>query len=268
MQPFSKILYLLLIIGCCACSNQNTESIKPEIVSRITKDSLNKYSLSIMSSIDSSRWIPIRFDTFDGYSFVTLSTEDTNLMGCHSCVADVTVIGFHWGVDNELLNIDTLIYLPISSVWGHPPKLDLVKLNGQFVMIASEKDGAGGEQKEWIEVVPLTGCNTGEVALSWEVQSGYEQTCFNTNSIPVDLKDSIKKYQINPPFTLSYNSMLEFNWNQAESLFSISTSKRSYLIIPPRKSHQPPVEIKLTDMSLKNFVFDGCQWADRSIKGI
>lgn len=268
MRLFSGIFYILLIISVIACSNNNSELKDTELSPRISKDSLTQYSLNIMSSIDSSKWIPIRFDTFDDYSFVTLSTEDTSLMGCHSCVADVTVIGFHWGEKNELLNIDTLIYLPISSVWGHPPNLNLLKLNGQFLLIATEKDGAGGEQKEWLEIVPLTGCNSGEVALSWEAQTGHEQTYFNTNSIPVELKDSLKIYNINPPFTASFNSSLMFEWDKDESLFSIWTSQRSYVIIPPRKSRQSPFEIKLKDMPLRNFVFDGCQWSDRSKKGI
>lgn len=268
MNRFILMSAYLLILGMSSCFNENINGNRSNQGERLSKESLTKYSLEIISSIDSSKWIPIAFDSFEDYTFVTLSTEDTSLIGCHSCVADVTVVGFHWGLKNELVNIDTFIYLPISSVWGHPPKLNLVKIAGQFVLIATEKDGAGGEQKEWIEVVPLTGCVTGEIALTWEASTGYEQTYFNINSLPADLRDSIKSNDLNFPFTASYNSTLGYGWDEKESMFSIWTTQRSYIIIPPRKSRQSPFEIKLPDLPLKNFVFDGCQWSDRSIKGI
>ena len=268
MNRFILMSSFLLILVITSCFNENLEVNTSNYNDRISKDSLTKYSLEIISSIDSAKWIPIGFDSLDDYSFVTLSTEDKSLMGCHSCVADVTIVGFRWGDKNEILNIDTLIYLPISSVWGHPPKITLVKIAGQFVLIATEKDGAGGEQKEWIELVPLTGCNKGEVALSWEASTGYEQTYFNINSLPSDLRDSLKNDELKFPFTASYNSTLSYGWDEKESMFSVWTSQRSYVIIPPRKSRQSPFEIKLPDLPLKNFVFDGCQWSDRSIKGI
>ncbi len=268
MNRFILISSFLLFLGITSCFNEDVEVNKSNRGEKISKDSLTKYSLEIISSIDSAKWIPISFDSFEEYSFVTLSTEDTSLMGCHSCVADITVIGFYWGDNNKLVNIDTLIYLPISSVWGQPPKLSIKKLVGQFVLIAAEKDGAGGEHKEWVEVVPLTGCNSGEVALSWEASTGYEQTYFNANSLPADLKDSIKTTDLTFPITASYNSTLSYKWEEMESMFSIWKSQQAFIIIPTRKSRKSPIEIKLPDLPLKNFVFDGCQWTDRSIKGI